>query len=77
MARQRRSFSTEFKSDAASLVVNQGYSIREASRSLLNAYIFAAKSESYSKREPGWHSKVGEHDAGAGLQDWLLPGWEI
>ena len=34
MAKQRRSFSTEFKSDAASLVVNQGYSIREASRSL-------------------------------------------
>jgi transposase len=34
MARQRRSFSTEFKSEAASLVANQGYSISEASRSL-------------------------------------------
>jgi transposase len=34
MARQRRSFSTEFKSEAANLVVNQGYSISEASRSL-------------------------------------------
>jgi transposase len=34
MARQRRSFSTEFKSEAASLVVNQGYTISEASRSL-------------------------------------------
>jgi transposase len=34
MARQRRSFSTEFKSEAANLVVKQGYSISEASRSL-------------------------------------------
>ncbi len=34
MARQRRSFSTEFKSEAASLVANQGYTISEASRSL-------------------------------------------
>ena len=31
MARQRRSFSTEFKSEAANLVVNQGYTISEAS----------------------------------------------
>ena len=34
MARQRRSFSTECKSEAANLVVNQGYTINEASRSL-------------------------------------------
>lgn len=34
MARQRRSFSTEFKHEAASLVLNQGYSVSEASRSL-------------------------------------------
>jgi len=34
MARQRRTFSTDFKSEAAHLVVNQGYSIREASKSL-------------------------------------------
>ena len=34
MAKQRRSFSTEFKHEAASLVVNQGYSVSEASRSL-------------------------------------------
>jgi len=34
MARQRRSFSTEFKSEAANLVVNHGYTISEASRSL-------------------------------------------
>lgn len=34
MAKQRRSFSNEFKSEAASLVVNQGYSISEACRSL-------------------------------------------
>ena len=34
MARQRRSFSTEFKYEAANLVVNQGYSISEASKSL-------------------------------------------
>jgi transposase len=34
MARQRRSFSPEFKHEAASLVVNQGYSVSEASRSL-------------------------------------------
>lgn len=34
MARQRRSFSMEFKSEAANLVVTQGYSISEASRSL-------------------------------------------
>jgi transposase len=34
MARQRRSFSTEFKLEAANLVVNQGYSISEASKSL-------------------------------------------
>jgi len=34
MPRQRRSFSPEFKHEAASLVVNQGYSVSEASRSL-------------------------------------------
>ena len=34
MARQRRTFSTEFKHEAASLVLDQGYSIMEASRSL-------------------------------------------
>jgi len=34
MARQRRSFSTEFKLDAARLVVDQGYSVAQASRSL-------------------------------------------
>ena len=34
MARQRRTFSTDFKSEAAHLVANQGYSIREASKSL-------------------------------------------
>ncbi len=34
MARQRRSFSTEFKREAASLVLDQGYSLAEAGRSL-------------------------------------------
>ncbi len=34
MKRQRRSFSTEFKQEAACLVLDQGYSIPEASRSL-------------------------------------------
>jgi len=34
MKRQRRSFSTEFKHEAACLVLDQGYSIAEASRSL-------------------------------------------
>ncbi len=34
MARQRRSFSTEFKHEAACLVLDQGYSITEACRSL-------------------------------------------
>ena len=34
MTRQRRSFSTEFKREAASLVLDQGYSVAEASRSL-------------------------------------------
>ena len=34
MKRQRRTFSTEFKHDAASLVLDQGYSIAEACRSL-------------------------------------------
>jgi transposase len=34
MAKRRRTFSTDFKSEAAHLVVNQGYSIREASKSL-------------------------------------------
>lgn len=34
MARQRRSFSQEFKLEAASLVLEQGYSIPEAARSL-------------------------------------------
>ena len=32
--RQRRTFSSEFKVDAASLVLDQGYSIAEAARSL-------------------------------------------
>ncbi|WP_444922759.1 transposase [Microbulbifer sp. DLAB2-AF] len=34
MSRQRRSFSPELKLDAARLVVDQGYSIAEAARSL-------------------------------------------
>lgn len=34
MARQRRIFSTEFKQEAASLVLDQGYSLAEAGRSL-------------------------------------------
>ena len=34
MARPRRSFSTEFKQEAASLVLDQGYSVPQASRSL-------------------------------------------
>mgnify|MGYP005993485351 CR=1 FL=1 len=34
MARQRRIFTTEFKQEAASLVLDQGYSVAEASRSL-------------------------------------------
>ncbi|MGF1706282.1 transposase, partial [Enterovibrio baiacu] len=34
MTRQRRSFSAEFKLEAACLVLDQGYSIPEASRSL-------------------------------------------
>lgn len=34
MTRQRRSFSAEFKLEAATLVLDQGYSIPEASRSL-------------------------------------------
>lgn len=34
MKRQRRTFTTEFKHEAASLVLDQGYSISEASRSL-------------------------------------------
>ena len=34
MTKQRRSFTAEFKLEAASLVLNQGYSVLEASRSL-------------------------------------------
>jgi len=34
MKRQRRTFSTEFKHETACLVLDQGYSIPEASRSL-------------------------------------------
>jgi len=34
MARQRRSYSTEYKLEAASLVLDQGYSVPDASRSL-------------------------------------------
>lgn len=34
MTNQRRTFSTEFKHDAASLVLDQGYSVPEASKSL-------------------------------------------
>ena len=34
MKRQRRSFSTEFKHEAARLVLDQGYSVPEACRSL-------------------------------------------
>ena len=34
MRRKRRSFTTEFKHDAATLVLDQGYTIAEASRSL-------------------------------------------
>lgn len=34
MKRSRRSFSTEFKHDAATLVLDQGYSVTEACRSL-------------------------------------------
>lgn len=34
MSKQRRSFSTEFKREAACLVLDQGYSVPEACRSL-------------------------------------------
>lgn len=34
MAKQRRTFSTEFKHEAASLVLDQGYSFTEACKSL-------------------------------------------
>ena len=34
MGRQRRSFNTDFKREAANLVVKEGYSVPEASRSL-------------------------------------------
>lgn len=34
MSRQRRSFSVEFKHDAAALVLDQGYTVAEACRSL-------------------------------------------
>ena len=34
MKRQRRTFSTEFKHDAASLVLDQGYSFADASRAV-------------------------------------------
>ena len=34
MRRQRRSFSPEFKHDAASLVLDQGYSVAEAGRAV-------------------------------------------
>jgi len=34
MANKRRSFTTEFKNEAAALVVQQGYSVSEACRSL-------------------------------------------
>lgn len=34
MKRQRRTFSTEFKLEAANLVIEQGYSIPEAARAL-------------------------------------------
>jgi transposase len=34
MVKQRRSFSTEFKREAAALVVDQGYSVAEAARSV-------------------------------------------
>lgn len=34
MTKQRRTFSTEFKHEAASLVLDQGYSFTEASKSL-------------------------------------------
>ncbi len=34
MARRRRSYTTEFKTDAVKLVTEQGYSVAEASRSL-------------------------------------------
>jgi transposase-like protein len=34
MTRLRRSFTAEFKLEAASLVLDQGYSVPEASRSL-------------------------------------------
>lgn len=51
--KQRRSFSTEFKRDAASLVVDQGYSVPEASRSLgvgptaLRRWVRQLKAERY------------------------------
>ena len=34
MKKQRRSFSTQFKHDAASLILDQGYSFTEASRAV-------------------------------------------
>jgi transposase len=54
MARQRRSFSTEFKSEAAGLVIHQGYTISAASRSL-------GVGESALRR---WVSQLGQERSG-------------
>ena len=43
MTRKRRSFSSEFKLEAASLVLDQGYSIAEAGRSLASALLVVAQ----------------------------------
>lgn len=55
MARQRQSFSTEFKKEAASLVLDQGYSLAEASRSLdvgsNNRSLDSRRSRSYELRK--------------------------
>ena len=51
MTRQRRSFTAEFKLEAASLVLDQGYSVPEASRSLavgqtvLRRWVFQLQAE--------------------------------
>ena len=66
MTKKRRSFTTEFKLEAAQLVTQQGYSAAEASRSLgVSDVLLGRWVRQLKKREHGHHAQEQSADTGA------------
>jgi len=65
MTKKRRSFTTEFKLEAAQLVTQQGYSAAEASRSLGVSDVLLGRWVRQLKKEHGHHAQEQSADTGA------------